>query len=469
MSQINSISRRQVLKSAAIAAATIVPRSVLGGPGHVPPSDRVNVALVGAGGRGLQNARELMKLADVRVTAIADPAERWDLSNFYYRGVAGRTPVAAELDKHYQAVDPRFRCRQHLDYRRMIDESADEFDAVLCATPDHLHALVTLAALRNGKHVYCEKPLTHNIAEARLVAKVASDSGLATQMGNQGHSRDTMRLTIELLRSGAVGEIKEVHAWVPATRWNPALVSPPTTSQPLPAGLDWDLWCGPRQPPQFHSAYAPVSWRDFWSFGCGAMGDFGCHDLDSAVWGLELDLPRRIEMRPAGQTDPAMAPFGEIGYFDFDHGSQTELRITWYSGGLRPPTPEVLPAGEQLPARGVLFVGSQGVLVCGGAGGQPDIYPESRRDSFAVPEPFLPRSAGHHRDWIDAIKGGPPASSEFSYAAKLTEITLLGLVALRSGEPIDWDAAAMRAVGVPQADEMISGTYRRGWELQARS
>lgn len=460
--------RRRFLKTgSAIAAATFVPRHVLGGPNHVAPSDRVNVALVGAGGRGFQNAKELLKLADVRVAAVADPAEQWDLGDFYYRGMAGRTPVCNAIEKHYGESGEKFRCRQFEDYREMLDDASD-IDAVLCATPDHLHAHVSLAAMRAGKHIYCEKPLTHNITEARLVSKVARDTGVATQLGNQGHSRDTMRLTVELVRSGAIGTIREVHAWVPATRWNPGLEAPPTEAQPIPRGLNWDLWCGPRKPPAFHSAYAPVSWRDFWAFGCGAMGDFGCHDLDSAVWALDLAMPERIEMRPAGKSHPSIAPFGEIGYFDFGaRGDQPPLRITWYSGGLRPPTPDDLPDGASLPSRGVLFVGSKGVMVCGGAGGQPDIFPLALRESVGTPEPTVARSNGHHRDWIDAIKGGPPASSEFQYGAKLTEITLLGLVALQTGKVIHWDAEAMKARNVPEADRIIQGTYRIGWTLDA--
>ncbi len=251
----SSTTRRQFLKAgSAVAVATIVPRHVLGGPQHVAPSDRVNVALVGAGGRGRQNVRELLQLPDVRVTAVADPAEHWDLANFYYRGTAGRLPVCEEIEKHYHTSEPKFKCRQYVDYRKMLDDAASDIDAVLCATPDHLHAHVSVSSMLSGKHVYCEKPLTHNIAEARLVSKVARDTGVATQLGNQGHSRDTMRLTIELVRGGAIGAIREVHAWVPATRWNPGLEAPPTIAQPIPEGLNWDLWCGPREPPEFNQA-----------------------------------------------------------------------------------------------------------------------------------------------------------------------------------------------------------------------
>lgn len=460
-------SRRRFLKTGGMAtAAIIVQPHVLGGPAHTAPSDRVNVALLGAGGRGRQNVRELLKLNDVRVSAVADPAEHWDLSKFYYRGEAGRLPVCAEIEKCYQKTEPGFKCHQQEDYRELLNNHASKFDAVLCATPDHMHAHATIAAVRAGKHVYCEKPLTHNIAEARLVSRVAAEAGVATQLGNQGHSKDTIRETVELIRAGAIGHVAEVHAWVPATRWNKSLTKPPLTSQPSPRGLNWDLWCGVRNPPAFHEVYAPVAWRDFWNFGCGAMGDFGCHDLDSAVWALDLGLPNRIEMRPAGASDANLAPFGEIGYFDFPASEMRgPVRLNWYSGGLLPPTPHELPDSVGLPSRGVLFVGSKGVMLCGGAGGQAVVYPEQHAKTLVKPKETIKRSAGHHRDWIDAIKGGPPASSAFSYGAKLTEITLLGLVAMRTGKVIQWDATKMRARGCPEAEQIIRGEYRDGWRL----
>jgi predicted dehydrogenase len=460
-----STSRRGFLKASAIASTiTIVAPQVLGGPRYTAPSDMINVAVVGVGGRGLQNARELMKLDDVRISAVADPAETWDLSGYYYKGVAGRLPAVAEINKHYQAKQTDYRCQEFIDYREMLAQSKN-VDAILCATPDHLHANVSLAALRAGKHVYCEKPLTHNIAEARLVAEVARKTGLATQMGNQGHSTEGIRQTCEWIWSGAIGDVKEVHAWVPATRWNKNLVAPPTTGQPLPKGINWDLWCGPREMIDFHSAYAPVSWRDFWQFGCGALGDFGCHDLDAACWALDLDQPIRVELSQAGSTNPKMAPYGEIGYFDFPaKGKRSGIRIHWYSGGLMPRQPSEFGPTDKLPKRGVMFVGSEGVLVCGGAGGAPTLYPESRRKEFIAPAPTIARSQGHHRDWINAIKGGAPASSNFEYGARLTETTLLGLVALQSQQVVHWNAANMAASNF-DSRSLVHGTYRKGWEI----
>lgn len=456
--------RREFLRATStIAACHILPRHVLGGPGYTPPSETVTVGIVGAGGRGFQNTKQLLKLDDVRVSAVADPAEHWDLSNFYYKGVAGRKPVSAAIEKHYAESGRSHKCQQFVDFRKMLDSKSAP-DAILCATPDHLHATVSLSAMRAGKHVYCEKPLTHNVAEARLVAKVAGESGVATQMGNQGHSNDGIRETVEWIRAGAIGDVKEVHAWVPATRWNPTLSGRPKESMPTPKGLNWDLWLGPRNPARFHSAYAPVSWRDFWDYGLGAMGDFGCHDLDSAVWALDLPAPTTVEMFPAGKMNDDIIPFGEIGYFHFDRPGKSPVKVTWYSGGPRPEKPVSMPIDKQLPSRGVMFVGEKGELVCGGAGGKPQIVDPAMAAEFKPPKPVIRRSNGHHRDWIDAIKGGPKPSSHFEIGAHLTEITLLGVAALRLRQQIQYDASAMKTTNV-DGERILNGEYRAGWEL----
>src|SRR3954470_17549158 len=241
--KITASTRRHFIKSTAVAvtAFNILPRHVLGGPRFVPPSEKVNVAVVGVGGRGTQNMHALLGLADVQVIAIADPAESFSLESFYYKGLGGRGPAVAEVEKHYAEKTPNFRCAGYEDFRVML-EKEKAIDAILCATPDHLHAYVTLRAMRAGKHVYCEKPLTHNIWEAREVARVARETGVATQTGNQGHSTPGIRDTIEHLRAGTIGTVREIHAWVPAKRWNPTLTSKPTAAMDVPAGLNWDLW-----------------------------------------------------------------------------------------------------------------------------------------------------------------------------------------------------------------------------------
>jgi predicted dehydrogenase len=464
MNRSNPSSRREFLQAGAAAATafTIVPRHVLGGRGFVAPSDKVNVALIGAGGQGRTNARALLRLSDAQIIAVADPAESFSLERFYYRGEGGRGPARGEIEKHYAAKTPNFRCAAYDDFRVMLDKEK-AIDAVLCATPDHLHAYVSAFAMRAGKNVYCEKPLTHNLWEARRVAAVAQESGVATQMGNQGHSSDGIRETCEWLGAGAIGPVREVHAWVGATRWNPALTGRPKEEPPLPAGLNWDLWLGPREPRPFHPAYFPVAWRDFWAFGSSNLGDFGCHDLDAACWALDLREPLSVEARAAGPKDADIGPHGCVVYYHFGpRGDRPPVKVVWYDGGLGPDRPEQLPESERLPSRGVLFVGDKGSLLCGGAGGRPRLLGKA---DAAKPAPTLPRSPGHHREWLDACKGGKPAGSNFAYGARLTEIVLLGVLALRSGRRIEWDAANLKAKGVPGAEAIIKESYRKGWEI----
>ena len=463
------ISRRRFLQTGAAAAAsvtagcaTIVPRHVVGGSGQVAPSDKVNIALVGAGGQGRTNARSLFKHDDAQIVAIADPAAYFDLERFYYRGMAGREPVREEIERHYGSKTPNYKVAEYEDFREMLDRE-ESIDAVLCATPDHLHAYVCTHAMRAKKHVYCEKPLTHNVWEARYVARVAKETGVATQMGNQGHSTDAIRETVELIWDGAIGTIRQVHAWVAAHRWNPLLPGRPIDTPPIPAGLKWDLWLGPREPRPFHPAYFPVAWRDFWAFGGSNIEDFGCHDLDAACWALDLAAPTTVEFHPAGMMDAEIAPFGCVGYYQFGaRGSQPAVGVNWYDGGLRPAVPD---GASELPSRGMLFVGDKGAIVTGGSGAGARLLPHALAESYTKPAPKIPRSKGHHRDWLDACKGGPPASSNFEYGARLTEIALLGTLALRSGRRIEWDAEGMRAIGVPELDAFIKEPYRAGWEL----
>jgi predicted dehydrogenase len=466
MGRSNHSTRRDFLKASAAATAvfTIVPRHVLGGRGFVAPSDKVNIALVGAGGRGRENVQELFKLNDAQVIAVADPADSFSLERFYFKGTAGRAPVQHEIEKHYAAKTPNFRCAAYEDFRVML-EKEKAIDAILCATPDHLHAYVSIFAMKAGKHVYCEKPLTHNLWEARQVAKVAKETGVATQMGNQGHANDGIRQTCEWIWSGAIGRVREVHAWVGNKRWNPTLTSRPKEEMPVPAGLNWDLWLGPRESRPFHTAYFPVAWRDFWAFGCSNLGDFGCHDLDAACWALDLKEPLSVEARAAGPTDAEIGPHGCIAYYHFAaRGDHPPVRVVWYDGGLGPERPEGLRQGEKLPSRSILFIGDKGKLLCGGAGGKPRLLSPAKAEE-SKPAPTLPCSPGHHREWLDACKGGKPAGSNFAYGARLTEIVLLGVLALRTRQRIEWDAANSRAKGAPRADEIIKENYRKGWEI----
>jgi len=463
------VSRRRFVKGTALSMAgvTIVPRYVLGGPGYAVPSDKVNIGIVGVGGRGKENIGDLLALEDVQVTSLADPAAYWDLSGFYYKTTAGRDPVKKMIEDYYSSRRGKNKVAEYEDFRVMLEKESS-MDAILCATPDHLHAYVSLTAMRAGKHVYCEKPLTHNIWEARNVQKVAKETGLATQMGNQLHSTPYIRNAVEYLRAGVVGSVREVHSWVPASRWNNTLVGLPDGETPKPKGLNWDLWLGPRSLRGFHEDYAPVTWRDFWEFGCGALGDFGCHDLDAATWGLDLPLPESIKVNPAGFSNEHITPFGEIGYYQFPAGKKNPpIKLTWYSGGLQPERPEMLSDNFDFDRRGAMYIGDKGVMVTGGSSPTPVLFPESLNASFEIPAPTLAATIGHHADWVAAIKGGPAASSNFEYGARLTEITLLGVLSLRlGGQKIIWDAENLKAKGLPEADAIIRESTREGWEME---
>lgn len=461
-----SLTRRQFLGAATAAAAfTIVPRHVLGGPKFVAPSEKVNVALVGAGGQGLHNVRQLLQIPECQVMALADPFEETDLFRFYFKCNAGRGPVSKVINDHYQAQKPDYKCAVYEDFRVMM-EKEKSIDAILCATPDHLHAYVSICAMKAGKHIYCEKPLTHSIWEARQVAKVTKESGLANQHGNMGHSRDTIRQTVEWLRDGAIGKVSEVHCWNGYKRWNPTLTSKPAETQPIPKGANWDLWIGPREPRPYHLAYAPVTWRDFWAFGGGGLADFACHNMDAAVWALDLGIPTSVQGLPAGVMDAEIAPHGQIVYYNFPAaGERPAVKLTWYDGGLQPPRPAELGPKNAMPDTAIMFVGDKGKMLVETSGGVPRLLPYEATAKYKKPTPTIPRVANHHKDWIDACKGGRPACSDFQYGAKLVELLSLGIISVRTGKVIEWDAETMTAKGVPEAEPMIKETYRKGWEL----
>ena len=459
--------RRKFLKTTVTATALfhIVPRHVLGGPNFVAPSDKINLAIVGAGGRGRQVLKLMLQEKDVQAVAVADPAKSFSLQNFYYKDVGGREPTRDLIEKHYREADKNYRCSMYENFEEMLSAEQD-LDAILCGTPDHLHAFVSMNALKAGKHVYCEKPLTHNIWEARTVAELAKKTGLATQMGNQGHSTDGMRETCEWIWSGAIGQVREVHAWVSGHRWNPTLTGQPKTETPVPQGLNWNMWLGPREPRAYEPAYFPVAWRDFWAFGNSNIGDFGCHDLDAACWALDLKHPTIVDFSPSGPCNSEIGPHGCIGrYYFAATDARPAVKVTWYDGGLKPEQPTGWPTNSPLPGRGVLFIGDDGMLFCAGAGGAPKLLPETRMANFTKPEQTIERVASHHRNWLDACKGGSPAGSNFGYGANLTELALLGALSLRTQKRIEWDAEKMEAKGLPEANQIIKESYRSGWEL----
>jgi predicted dehydrogenase len=464
-----SLSRRRFIKTttATVAAIHVVPRHVLGGAKHVAPSEKINVAIIGCGGQGRTNARSLFEHADAQIVAIADPIEFHDLDAFYYKGAAGRLPVKAEIEKHYAAKTPNYKVAAYEDFRVMLEQEKS-IDAILCATPDHQHAYVCVTAMRQGKHCYCEKPLTHNVYEARLVARVAKETEVATQLGNQGHSGDGIRSTCEWIWDGAIGDVREVHAWTNASRWNKKHTGGRPAEEPVPKGVHWDLWLGPREARPYSSIYSPVSWRDFWDFGTAPIGDFFCHNFDPALWALDLREPLSIEAFAAGGVDPYIAPVGGLYTYQFGpRGKMPPVKFMWYEGGLMPARPEGLEDDDQLgdSGNGILFVGDKGMITCPGWAGDPRLLPGTKMDNYKRPAKSLPRSKGHHRDWLDACKGGPAASANFEYGAVLSEIGLLGLVAMRLRKKMYWDAKAMKVTNAAEANPYLKESCRPGWEV----
>ena len=454
------LSRRAFLAAAAASAGslaacrTINPKPV-STPGSRKPGDVLTLAIVGAGGRGGDNLEALAAIGAVNVVAICDCDER---------------QVSGALKRHPHAA--RFA-----DWRRLLD-SKTPFDAVVVSTPDHNHAVISTAAMQRSKHVYCEKPLAHSIFEAREMARVASERRVVTQMGTQGHAYEGTRRAVEVLRAGLIGEVTELHVWTdrPAGWWIQGIVRPADTPE-VPEGLDWDVWLGPAPQRPYNPAYVPFKWRGFWDFGTGAIGDMGIHNLDTAYWGLDLGAPTSVVVKDCSPslTDPATretAPLWSIIEMKFAARSgRPAVTMTWYDGGKLPPRD--LFQGEKLITRdgGSLVIGSKGTLFTRTwHGGQIDadmfvLLPRKQFEGLTPPPPTLPRVGSHHQEWVDACLGRGTTLSNFGYASKLTEALLVGNLALRTGKPIEWDSAGMRAVNCPEADPFIRPEFRSGWAL----
>ncbi|MEN6576760.1 MAG: Gfo/Idh/MocA family oxidoreductase [Phycisphaerales bacterium] len=442
------ISRRHFLAAATTAAVTIVPRRVLGGSQHTPPSEKLNVAGIGVGGMGKSN---LSQLESENIVALCDVDHAY----------------AAETFKKYP------QAKVYTDYREMLDKDRS-IDAVMIATPDHTHAVISMEAMRRGKHVYCQKPLTHDVYEARMLAKAARETGVTTQMGIQGHSGEGIRLIREWIEDGAIGEVHEVDAWCSlsyypfghaywSSRWNRR----PEDTPPVPATLNWDLWLGPALQRPYHPAYHPGVWRCWWDFGCGMMGDRGAHTLDPVVWALELGYPTSIEATSL-DLNPDTHPIASIVTYQFPaREGFPPLKLTWYDG-LRAPRPPELEDGRQFghTEGGALFRGTKGKLVGGVYGESPRLIPESRMKQYKLPPRTIPRVGdSHEQDWVRACKNGQRAGADFEYSALLTEICLLGNVARRVDARIEWNGPEMRVTNLPEANKYIRTEYREGWKL----
>lgn len=438
---------------------------------RIAPSDRVNVAVIGAGGMGSQN---MAKLTSQNIVALADV----DFDHVAKSMVDSNGALRADRLALKTAYD---RATRFADYRRMLDTRKD-IDAVVIATPDHHHAFAAKMAMERGLHVYVQKPLTYSVREGRTLLDLARrNPKLVTQMGNQGHSGDDGRRVVELIRGGAIGRVRDVHVWTNRPVWPQGEARPAPVAKP--ASLDWDLWLGPAAVDWgYHPDYAHFNWRGWVPFGVGALGDMGAHLIDFPVWALEPGLPTRIETRHSrwgGDTDlwdgkPPVElgsyPLASMTTYRFGNAKGGPVTMTWYDGGMMPPTPDTMPVDAVMnPEGGVLYVGESGMLMHDTYGEKPVLIGEGAQARAAAVPVSLPRIQGgrdgHEMNWIRAIRGEEAISSPFAVAVPLNETMVLGMVALRAERPIDYDGQAGRVTNFADANRFLDREYRKGWSL----
>ena len=501
--------RREFVRAAGMAAAglTIVPRHVLG-KGQTAPSDLVNVAGVGVGGMGRSN---MTNLASQNIVALCDVD--WGFAGKAYDGIpqqvaaaekrlAEATPAPtpeqrqraqAQIESLKQLAAKAGKATRYVDYREMLEKQKD-IDAVMIATPDHTHAVIATAAMSLGKHVYVQKPLAWSVEECRALAKKAIDTKVVTQMGNQGHSSDDARLVNEYIQSGTIGDVREVHIWTnrPLAYWPQGIPRPepskmtasPDASQPwnlrfvmdklagtmqaaphaVPDKLAWDLFLGPAPQIEYHPVYHPFNWRGWTDWGVGAIGDMGAHLIDHAVWALDLGYPTSVETQST-PYNKATYPMATTTYYEFPaRGAKPAVKVTWFDGGLLPPKPEEMGTEEFDKGGGVLYIGSKGKLLHGTYAQNPRLL-GPLANAPKPPQTYKRITTSHEINWIDAIRGRQETTSPFSYAAKLTEIMLLGVVALNAGKKIQYDGATMKITNAPEAEQFLRRQYRQGWAL----
>lgn len=425
------ITRRRFLETAAVAAAVPLIGSRVTRAGA---AERLGIAVIGVQGQGWWNITQLageniVALCDVDANRLAQSAEQF--------------PAAG-----------RYR-----DFRVMLEKRRD-IDAVLVATPDHTHAPAAALALRMGKHVYCEKPLAHSVYETRLLARLAAEQGVATQMGTQIHAGGNYRRVVELVRSGAIGPVRDVYVWCNKS-WSDGRFR---FGSDAPAHLDWDLWLGPAPRRPYAEGVHPANWRRFWDYGTGTLGDMACHHMDLAHWALDLDHPSSVRTLGPLVHDVGTPDSLIVHYEHPARAGRGPVRVTWYDGRNRPSILAALQRRDGALVEwgdGVLFVGDDGMLLADY--GRHLLLPEEKFADFRRPDPSIPDSIGHHREWIEACKTGSPTTCNFAYSGALTEAVLLGLVAFRVGRPLEWDAVNMRATNAPEADAFIRPDFRAGW------
>jgi len=448
--------RRSFLKNSALSvfAFTIVPRHVLGGEGHTPPSEKITLAGIGIGGIGHSQLKECAKTG-FQIEALCD------VDDVYAKKTYDFFPQA----------------RRYRDFRDLLTTEGNKIDAVYCGTPDHTHAIITLAALRAKKHVCCVKPLTHSVEECRAVAAAAKLAGTATQVTARPNTGEEGCRTCELIAAGAIGAVREVHVWSNRPVWPQGMPGRPSGDDPVPNTFDWKLWIGPApmrpykgvwpegnpipdMAPQnwgCRAIYHPFNFRGWWDFGTGALGDMGCHYLNTPYRALKLGYPSRVSASTTKRFGESF-PLASIVTYDYPaREGLPEVRVVWYDGGLRPPRPREMTG--QLPDEGVLYIGDAGKMVF------EKIIDPARAEKFESVPRTLPRRPGTWGEWLTACKGGEPAGCAFDWAGPLTEFVLLGDIALRTGKQLEYDAAAVRIPDVPEADALLRQPCQNGWTL----
>lgn len=450
----NRMNRRHFLATGAIASTmAVLPRRIFASTKS--PNEKLNIAGIGIGGMGANN---LAACESENIVALCDVDSDYAAKTF------AKYPKA----------------KQYKDFRVMLEKQKD-IDAVIIATPDHTHAVIALAAMQSGKHVYVQKPLAHSINEARALTEAARKYKVMTQMGNQGHSNDGTRQICEWIDAGVIGEVREVHAWTNRPVWPQGIEAGRPSGVPVPATLDWDLWLGPAEYRPYHPDYLPIKWRAWWDFGTGSLGDLGCHILDQPFWALKLNSPSSVEGCISTywegvwkKTEPKneQYPRSTIVRYKFPaRGNLPEVTLTWWDGGLLPPRPEELgPNGRFSDDGGVLFIGSKGKLICNCYGIDPRLLPASKMKEFKPPTPSLERVPGgmngHEMDWVRSCKDGKPASSNFEYSGPLSETVLLGNLAVRfPNSQLLWEGANMKVTNDDEANAFVRRHYRDGWTL----
>ncbi|MBP5319679.1 MAG: Gfo/Idh/MocA family oxidoreductase [Kiritimatiellae bacterium] len=454
------MNRRTFLKSgmAAVAAPMIVPRHVLGGDGYTPPSEKITLGGIGIGGIGHPQLKACAE-AGFEIVALCDVDDN-------------------HAKKTYDVFP---QARQYRDFRELLSVEKDRVDAIYCGTPDHTHALITLAALREKKHVCCVKPLTRTLEECKLVVEAAKKVGTATQVTASPWTGETGCRVMELLEAGVIGEIREIHLWSDRPKWPQGMTAYPTNTDPIPATFDWELWQGPAERRPFTSQWAkesnvpdlvsaswggravyhPFNFRGWTAYGTGSLGDMGCHYVNIPYRALKLRYPTRV-MATSTRAYSMAYPLASVVTYDFPaREGLPACQLFWYDGGLRPP---VLPKeldGQKLPEGGALYIGSKGVML-----NDRVVTPACAEKAEAVPKTLVRR--GHtFREWLTACKGGEKAGCDFEWASYITDFVLLGNLAIQTGKPVAFDPAAMRVTNNPAADALIRQPYHNGWKLEA--